>query len=130
MDPLIGSQLRLDGKATQASFQRHTAAAYNSVDNEYLMVWEDGRDSKKYTRIYGQFVAADGMLVGNNFTIASNGFLPYAAPDVAYNPDANNYLVTWTTNLSTLMARVVSASGSGGPELLVSDGSTPTTSRL
>src|SRR5690606_20266965 len=66
------------------------------------------------TRIYGQRVAADGVLLGNNFNIALNNNRHYLTPDVAYNPDDNNYLVTWHADNGQVFARPVSAAGATG----------------
>ena len=72
--------------------QTQPAGAYNSQDQEYLVVWQDMR-AGTYD-IYGQRVDLDGTLLDENLVIsaATNG---QKLPDVAYNPATNQYLVVW-----------------------------------
>ncbi len=80
--------------------------AYNSLTNEYLVVWQggDNRDGLALDEyeIYGQRInATTGAEVGeNDFRISDMG--PDGDPDydalnptVIYNPHDNNYLVVW-----------------------------------
>lgn len=82
------------------------AVAYNSTDNEYLVVWsgeDDTGDLADLEReIYGQRIdAATGAELGtNDFRISSmgaDGNISFDADDpaVAYNPTDNEYLVVW-----------------------------------
>jgi hypothetical protein len=85
------------------------SVAYNQKNDEYLVVWR-GRDDQPGmtpdgTEIFGQRIdAATGVEVGDNdFMISTMGGLgnpdPYYSarmPDVAYNPEANEYLVVWS----------------------------------
>ncbi|MFN8392930.1 MAG: Ig-like domain-containing protein [Bdellovibrionota bacterium] len=78
------------------------AVAYNSTNNEYLLVWSGTDSSTGEREIYAQRInAATGAEVGtNDFRISDmgpNGNLSYGAydPAVAYNPTANEYLVVW-----------------------------------
>ncbi len=74
--------------------------AYNSTDNQYLVVWS-GRDGAPEFEIYGQRLAATGAEVGtNDFRISDmggTGDSDYGAyrPFVAYNSTDNQYLVVW-----------------------------------
>ena len=75
--------------------------AYNSTDNEYLVVWKgDGGTNNEY-EIFGQRLAADGTEIGtNDFQISDmgpNGSTSYNAqkPFVVYNSTDNEYLVVW-----------------------------------
>lgn len=68
---------------------------YNPTDDEYLVVWQDQRHiSTTSSDIFGQRVDADGTLLGNDIAI-STIVRPQMNPRVAYNPDANEYLVVW-----------------------------------
>jgi hypothetical protein len=80
------------------------AVAYNSTDNEYLVVWQgdDTTPGDGDTEIFGQRInAATGAEVGtNDFRIsdigtADSGTFDAGAPAVAYNPVNNEYLVVW-----------------------------------
>ncbi len=72
--------------------QQLPAIAYNSVDGEYLVVWQDNRAGN--WDIWGQRVDLDGGLLGGSFAICSNAGTQLL-PDVAYNLDTNQYLVVW-----------------------------------
>jgi hypothetical protein len=75
--------------------------AYNSTNNEYLVVWE-GNDGGAQFNIYRQRLnAATGGEVGMNDLFVSS-FGPGPNPDynaynpaVAYDPYNNQYLVVW-----------------------------------
>src|SRR5262245_59503661 len=70
------------------------AVAYNSRDNEYLVVWE-GNDTGDGTEVFGQRVsAATGALLGGEIKISDAEFTA-SNPRVAYNSANNEYLVVW-----------------------------------
>ena len=82
------------------------AVAYNSVDNEYLVVWQGDDDTlplvNNETEIFGQRIdAATGAEVGDNdFRISDMGPDGDSAHDaewvaLAYNSVDNEYLVVW-----------------------------------
>jgi hypothetical protein len=81
------------------------AVAYNSADNQYLVVWEadlsTGGMVNDEFEIYGHLLAADGIKIGaNDFRISymgGNGDANYDAirPAVTYNSTNNQYLVVW-----------------------------------
>ena len=83
-----------------------SAVAYNSTEDEYLVVWYSDHNASLLVdeefEIYGQRVdAATGVLLGLNFRISDmgpNGNAAYDAydPAVAYNSQANEYLVVWS----------------------------------
>ncbi|MCP5100311.1 MAG: hypothetical protein GY943_32570, partial [Chloroflexi bacterium] len=106
IDPTIGSSdFRISdaGSDSNALTDAFTpAVAYNSTDNEYLVVWAaDNADG--IVEIYGQRInAATGVEVGNNdFRISdmggtdSNAAFSAQRPDVTYNSSNNEYLVVW-----------------------------------
>ncbi|HEX5036663.1 MAG TPA: DUF4215 domain-containing protein [bacterium] len=104
----LGADFRIShmGPDGNTSYRaRRPAVAYNSTDNEYMVVWAadddtgtliDGEDE-----IFGRRVAADGSLVGSDhFRISDlgpDGNAAYDADDpaIAYNPTANQYVVVW-----------------------------------
>ncbi|HSN55259.1 MAG TPA: hypothetical protein VLT32_11320, partial [Candidatus Sulfomarinibacteraceae bacterium] len=115
--------------------------AFNSTYNEFLVVWsadnpEDGCVDNEF-EIWGQVIdPAIFPLYGGNFRISFNGGSGDDAfdadnPAVAYNPDADEYLVVWEAddtvqgmvdNESEIFAqRVYSTGYLVGPNLRISD---------
>jgi len=75
--------------------QRVPCSAYNSKDNEYLMVWSDRRaQSTSGKNIYGQVVLATGELKGNEFPIITSTGDQWMI-NIAYNSVDNEYMVIW-----------------------------------
>ncbi|MBZ0090236.1 MAG: hypothetical protein K8H90_07645, partial [Thermoanaerobaculia bacterium] len=80
--------------------------AHNSLHNEYLVVWWGSDDQGGLVEgeyeIFGQRLDASGFEIGvDDFVISDAGDIgdpAYAAvyPDVAYNPDRDEYLVVWS----------------------------------
>ncbi|NJN96951.1 MAG: hypothetical protein HC875_24070 [Anaerolineales bacterium] len=96
------------------------AIAYNSVANEYLVVWTGDDNTPPLVdnefEIFGQRLNATGTEIGSDFRISDMGpdqenkedertkfGADFAA--VTYNSDANQYLVVWTgdDNISPLV---------------------------
>jgi hypothetical protein len=105
----IGGKIRIsdmgpDGDTRFGAY--YPAVAYNSVNNEYLVVWH-GTDNtaplvNEEYEIFGQRIdAATGAEVGaNDFRISDMGpdgntFCGGLGAAVAYNPTNNEYLVVW-----------------------------------
>jgi hypothetical protein len=74
----------------------YPVTAYNSQDNEFLVVGLMSKDSLGggARDVYGQFVLPDGTLKGGRFPICMHP-ADQSCPDVAYNPINNEYLVVW-----------------------------------
>jgi fimbrial isopeptide formation D2 family protein/uncharacterized repeat protein (TIGR01451 family) len=100
-DFLIGENTGQPGTSSQAP-----AVAYNSAQNEFLVVWngDDVPDSVSpgdAHEIYAQRVSAAGSLIGGRFRVSSMGASDTATsldafdPGLAYNPATNEYLVVW-----------------------------------
>lgn len=109
IDPEIGPddfRISVTGPEGNGNFDALTPAiAYNSTDNNYLVVWtgegNTGTLVVNELEIFGQIINADGSLLISDFRISAmgpNGNENFDAtnPAAAYNPVANNYLVTWT----------------------------------
>jgi cysteine-rich repeat protein len=105
---VLGGDFRIshmgpDGATTYRA--RPPAVAYNSADNQYLVVWAGDDDTAPLVdgedEIFGRRVNADGSLVGaDHFRISDmgpNGDVDYDAdhPAIAYNATDNQYLVVW-----------------------------------
>jgi hypothetical protein len=103
----IGDLLRLsdmgpDGDPDYAA--RNPGVAYNSTQDEYLVVWEGDDDTGSLVNnefeIFGQRVAGLGFELDGDFRLsdmgANGGTLDGAFnPAVAYNPTQDEYLVVW-----------------------------------
>lgn len=63
---------------------------------QYLLIWMKGVNSPTSQYIYGQFVSADGSLIGNEFLISDNSAGQRWFPTVA-NSDIN-YLIAYDQN--------------------------------
>ena len=73
------------------------SVAYNSVDDEYMVVWLDGRNQNTTSNdIFAQRVSASGILKGGN-TQLSHAPGSQSDPAVVHNTTRNEYLVAWKT---------------------------------
>jgi hypothetical protein len=88
---LVGGIIDLDTGET--SNMGGVSVAYNSTDDEYRVIWFDSRITGQ-NDVYAQRVGPSGELLGTNVTIIAG---PASQTDtaVAYNPTANDYLITW-----------------------------------
>jgi phosphotransferase system HPr-like phosphotransfer protein len=100
----LGTDFRIssvgnDGDATRDS--DNPGVAYSSAANEYLVIWSgDGLTIDGESEVFGQRVSAAGAELGTDFrisTVGTDGDVTRGAftTSVAYNPTANEYLVTW-----------------------------------
>jgi hypothetical protein len=87
---LLGGDFRVNGFT--GSSQVHAAVASNDKSNQYLVVWQDGRNGS--WNIYGRRVAADGTRLGGDIRMTADPAGQYH-PDVAWNKKWNRYLVVW-----------------------------------
>jgi len=94
-----------DRNTSRNGAAKSAVVAYNSVDNEYLVVWSGnpGPLSSAEEEVFGQRIdAATGAEIGtNDFRISDmgvDGEIAWEAgfPAVAYNRVDNEYLVVWT----------------------------------
>ena len=91
------------GSTTQKA--RVPAVAWDSTDDEYLVVWVGDRlDESVETEVFGQRLDGDGSAIGGDFRISDIGiegpaanFFQVMSLDVAYNPTAGEYLVVWSS---------------------------------
>jgi hypothetical protein len=95
------SDMGPDGDATYDAW--NPAVAYDSTDNEYLVVWEGEDDTGTLVsgefEIYGQRVEADtGMEIGTDLRLSEmgpDGAYDALYPAVACSSAGNEYLVVW-----------------------------------
>ncbi len=98
------SDMGPDGDSDYEAY--HPAVAYDSVLNQYLVVWEGDENEGPLVdedfEIFGQLLRSDGVEIGtNDFRISRTGKqdgdinFPAANPAVTYNPKTREYLVVW-----------------------------------
>ena len=105
----VGKDFRISNTTdlgkVNTSFVRASASAavaWNSTDNQYLVVWSGMGQSEDVVKleIYGQLLTTNGEEVGKDFRISDTtdqGLNIHAsAPRVAYNSKSNQYLVVWS----------------------------------
>ncbi len=71
--------------------------SYDSVNQRYFVIWQDGRNgsvSLENLDIFGQYVDAEGTLRGNNYAISTADANQYN-PTIAYNSQNNQFLAVW-----------------------------------
>jgi hypothetical protein len=124
---LLGETIDLD--TGQTTNMGGVSLAFNSVDNEYRVVWFDSRIAGQ-NDVYAQRVSPEGLLLGGNVEIISG---PSSQTDtsVAYTPVTNQYFITWrnqsggpgSPGFNHAFGGLVSATGGLlGPEIDVSNG--------
>jgi len=108
IDPEVGSNdFRISNMGPDGSADYDAVTpkvAYNSTDNEYLVVWRADDDTGSLAdgenEIYGQRIDAAGAEIGSVFRISNMGTDGDTAydgygPTPAYNATDNLYLVVW-----------------------------------
>ncbi len=111
IDPEVGANdFRISDMGPDASVfaGRTPAVAYNSTNNEYLVVWSGDDVTNDEFEIFGQRInAATGAEVGtNDFRISDMGpdgdaNFDAFTPAVAYRSTNNQYLVVWSGDDNT-----------------------------
>lgn len=82
------------GNESGHNHETHSAVAFNSgAMQNYLVVWYAPTESGNF--VFGRFVNRDGTLNGNRFLFNVWAFDNTTNPDVAYNPDLDQYLVVY-----------------------------------
>ena len=102
---LIGTAVRISFAGADGDSSRsgcYPDVAYNSVDHEYLVVWEGDESIDQKFEIYGRRLdATDAALLGSQLSIGAMDPAADASYDaydaaLAYDPLANEYLVVWS----------------------------------
>ncbi|MFB0536885.1 MAG: hypothetical protein ACETWR_18125 [Anaerolineae bacterium] len=123
---LIGSEF---APTSPGGSQHIPSVTANPAADEFLVTWWDFRES--LGDIYGQRLAADGPLIGEEFLIARAANFENWPPAVAYNPVSDEYLVVWYQDRgepgeSNIYGQRVSADGNlVGGVFTINDEGTP-----
>ena len=104
--PLIKISDAIGSTIGSGADAREPSVAYNTQDGQFLVVWRADTRVDNQNEIFGQLLDRAGNKVGGEIQVATmSGGDDAAEPDVAYNPDRNEYLVVWRQ--STGLARDV-----------------------
>ena len=87
-----------------ANTQASPAVAFDTTLGRYLAVWQDNRSTPYGNEIWGQFIAADGALVGENFLIASPADASPRDPVIGYDATAGTYLLAWVDDRNYMVS--------------------------
>lgn len=116
--------------ATGAVQRRHPAVAYNSIRDEYLVVWEHKEGSGTLTSIRGRVVSALGEVLGASDIIISHGpeLKSCFSPAVVYGATHDRYLVVWERSVSgsvsaDIEGQLIYGSALEGDNILIATGS-------
>ena len=116
---LSGNNFAISNPSTD---QLLPSVAYNTTDNQYLVIWQDDRNPASDADIYGQVINGNGSLNGGNFAI-STASANQDYPDIAYASSANRYLVVWEQS-NDIYGRLVNANKTfTGPEFQIASSS-------
>lgn len=77
---------------TYTGTQENPKVAWNSYDNQYLVIWTDNYSGNN--DVYGRRVTATGNLTGNYIPVESSSVAGYAAA-IAFNWNQGSYLAGW-----------------------------------
>ena len=109
-------------------------ACYNPRDDTYLVNWEDFRhvsDWQQLSNIYGALLDAQGNFIAEDIPMCEDYGLPDEGDqrhnNIAYNPDKNEFLVSWTDMRPSLnnvgvVGRIINPDGTlAGDHLILAD---------
>ncbi|MFK7936545.1 MAG: hypothetical protein AB8G22_23725, partial [Saprospiraceae bacterium] len=114
----IGSDFRISNQGFDGNVlfdAQNPAVAFNSADNEYLVVWDGDFNSGNAVagedEIFGQLLTADGTAIGSDFKISDNGVdgdveVDATLPAISYDNINNTYLVNWQSNGTSLIVDI------------------------
>ncbi len=107
-----------------ANKQEQTAIAYNPAENEYLVIWRQGPVGLAADAVYGRRLAANGDLLGSAFAIEDGGNTIELA-DLAFDAASDQYLAVWEDHrqaLPRIYGQFVAADGAlVGDDFVLSD---------
>jgi len=87
----VGSQILI---CDEADIQADPNVAFDSVNNRFLVVWEDARQTRNNYNIYGKLYDVNGNQVGGEKTICSAAN-SQCEPWVAFDSVNEQYMIVW-----------------------------------
>ncbi|MCC6581890.1 MAG: RHS repeat protein, partial [Phycisphaeraceae bacterium] len=103
--------------ASTTNTQRRPATCWNSVEDEYLVVYQSDQVTSGEDQVYGRrFEPAAGTVLGDAFAI-SEAAEKNQEPDVAFSPETATFQVVWnwyeagSGNLTEVNGQEVTAAG-------------------
>jgi hypothetical protein len=122
---LDGSDIEISGSPSPNYYSENPAVAYSTTSERYIVVWDELSAIDSSESIYGQAVKRDGSLDGNNFLISGQDTETRGLPDIAYDPDTDQFFVVWEEDHTPfeLLGRMVNGAGgaSGGVMTVISE---------
>ena len=116
----VGSELDISTvTADTDQLGLNSSVVHGSINDVYLVVWEDDQDLADDTAIWGGFVNGDGSFARSNFTIqAKVTSEDFSEPGTAFDPINEQFLVVWRhcvfSLLNDIEGRVVDSTGPVG----------------
>ncbi len=90
---LAGENFVISG---EVDIQKRVDVAYNSVDQQFFVVWTDFRDqATSGSNIFAQILDPNGNLIGSSFSISTAPGGQFRS-HLAYDPTNNGFLMAWT----------------------------------
>lgn len=90
--------------------------AYNSTDDNYLMVYSSDTGGGTY-EIVGQFLTGNGATSGSEFVISNEADQNTGAPEVLFNDETDRFFVVWQDGSGSSVQVVASILDSDGSVL-------------
>jgi hypothetical protein len=98
---LLGSPFRISEIGPEGDDARgplsNPAITYNDEDDHYVVAWDGDAEGNDQFEVFAQRIGATGNEIGPeaNASTTAGANRDATAPAVAYDPDANHYLVVW-----------------------------------
>jgi hypothetical protein len=101
---LLGKYFRISHTTTQGdNFHANAPAiAYDSRDNQYLVVWSGGFKQESHTEVWGRGLSSIGAVLGTDdfriSQVSTSANRRASSPHLAYNSANNEFLVVFQAN--------------------------------
>ena len=118
---LQGSPLVIANESGTTGQEYPTDVVYNSTSDRFLVLWDD-MAATKYWDVWGRHVSTDGSL-GDVVQITNQSGYHEDSGAGAYDPDDDQYLITWkyravASGAGDIQGRRVTGSGTVNPETI------------